>query len=282
MKPFPVPAWRKRHINQKYARKNRVIVSAVTEMEEVMKRAVDEIYDHAVKTHHFAEPSLNEMFTVSDRFYRRVVEQSFYSAEEEKKMQVGRKRLGKAPPKMPRSLRDLHQVFGDKRYWPKIMKRSKVMTERLRKSYIRKLRKKFDEMMPRITSGEWSPAEAKTHLMETWKTSRSRVENIFRTETTNYFGKTQVAFFENDPEILGFLFDSIKDTARTDICRSRHGLIYRPGTKLLRENTPACHWQCRSHLIALANTPYNRKMLSDPDRDPSKKSVVPLPSGWRK
>lgn len=289
MKPFTLPPWRKRQINEKFKRKDRVISFAVKEMEKVMAKAVDEIYAHYQARGEFVAPTLNGMFAVSESFYRKVVEQSYYAAQDEKNAQLGKKKLAKAPPKIPAftaiaraSLPGMEKVFRDKRLWPKIMKRSEMLTNRLRRQYTLKLRRKFNDIIPALRAGELSPKDAKDHLMKAWKASESRVETIFRTETTNYFGRTQVAFFEDDEDIIGFLFDSIRDKARTPICRTRHGLVYKPGTKELRENTPSLHWNCRSHLIALANTPSNRKLVADPQRDPTKKTVAPLPSGWRK
>ena len=121
---------------------------------------------------------------------------------------------------------------------------------------------------------------AKKRMMSTFDATKSRVETIFRTETTTYFDQTQVRYFQSDPEIIGFLFDALLDSATTKICRSRHGLVYRPKTQELREVTGACHYNCRKHLIALANTEYNRKLLADPNRDPSKRKVAPLLPGW--
>lgn len=181
-------------------------------------------------------------------------------------------------PDLPR----LVAFFRDKRQWGPIDKRRKKLIDRLRKAYLEKLRKKFKAVVPAMLSGEKSPAEVKAELMEAWGATRSRVGTIFDTETTKYFCQTQVAFFEEDPDIIGFLFDSIRDTARTPICQSRHGLVFRPGTQLLRKNTPALHWRCRSHLIALADTEYNRKLLADPQRDPERRALVPLPKGWKK
>lgn len=282
MKPFKLPAWRKKQIKSKFRRKDSLIYHTVNQMEAVMKLAVNQIIDHYINTEQYAQPTLNGMFAVSDRFYRYVVTAGFDSAKEEKKLQPGHKRLAKGPTGIPKSLKDLEQVFRSSKQWPRIMNRSRALTERLRRQYLAKLRKKFKSILPKLESGELDPNEAKKEMMQAWNASKSRVETIFRTETTNYFGSTQVSFFDGDPEIIGFLFDSVRDTSRTDICKSRHGLIYRPGTKLLRENTPALHFNCRSHLIALANTAYNRKLLEDPDRDPSSRAVAPLPPGWRK
>jgi len=231
-------------------------------------------------TEHFPQPNLHDMFHVSDTFYKDMITSAYKSSEEE--ISVQKKRMSKLPSGMPKKLDSLDEIFKDKKYFSKIMSRSKVLTERLQKQYMDKLRRKFDEITPMIRNGDITPKEAKSKMMEAWGASKSRVETIFRTETTTYFAKTQTAFFEGNDDIIGYLFDSVSDASRTEGCRSRHGLVYRPGTKLLRDNTPACHWNCRSELIALANTAGNRRMLLDPQRDPSKRSVAPLPRGWRK
>lgn len=254
----------------------------VLEMERVMLKAVDYIIENGMKTGNFHAPSLNEMYMVSEDFYRRVITESFHSAKYEKQDMEGRKRLARLPKgALPKSLKDIDQVFKDPKYWKRIMGRSTILTDRLKRQYLEKLKRSFRELMPKINSGTLSPAEAKKAMIETWDSSKARVETIFRTETTKYFAETQVKFFEGDPEILGFLFDSVRDVSRTEICRSRHGLIYKPDSKLLTENSPPCHFNCRSHLIALANTEYNRKLIKEKDRDPERMKVVPLPSGWK-
>lgn len=283
-KPFKIPAWRKRQIDDKFKRKSRVVNSAVKEMEAVMSKAVDYILEHA-KTGEFKAPSLNEMFAVSEGFYRDVVTQSYHASEAERRAQGGKRRLASINnPKIPK-LKALESLFRDRRFWPSLMKRSAKLTERLRKAYLQKLRRKFKDLLPQILANDVTPENAKKRMMGAWEASKSRVETIFRTETTKYFGETQTAYFKDDPAIIGFMFDSIRDGSRTKICSSRHGLIYRPGTSGksgLAYNTPALHWNCRSHLIALANTAYNRKMLEDPARDPENKAVAPLPPGWKK
>jgi len=274
--------WRKRQVEMVERRQARVIRSAVNQMEEARKKAVEQIWTTYEKTGAFVQPGLNDMFSASDDFYRDVLETAYSCTQSTKNMQKGKKNLAKVPWGLPKNLKNLEQLFRDKRYWPKVMKRSKILTESLRKQYLQKLRKKFAQVVPKILDGEINPGEAKKQMMETWNSSKPRVETIFRTETTNYFSKTQVAFFDSDDDIIGFMFDAVKDTGTTGICKARHGLVYRPGTKALQDNTPALHYNCRSHLIPLANIPENRKLLSDPSRDPKNRSVPPLPPGWRK
>jgi hypothetical protein len=273
MKPFKLPAWRKAQLNRKISRQERVAAKAIFEMEKVMRDAVDHIINQTIAgTDHFPMPTLNGMFKVTEDFYKEVVKAALVDSRDEKS--EGKKRLARLPFGMPRTLKDFEKLFRDKRKWPLIMKRSKLLTERLRKAYVEKLKKRFNSIIPQLRSGEMEPFEAKKELREAFGATRARVNTMFQTETTTYFAKAQVAFFEDDEQIIGFLFDSLADTSRTPICKSR--------TSLLVQNTPACHFGCRSHLIALANNPENRKMLEDPRRDPEKVAVVPLPKGWGK
>lgn len=252
-----------------------------------MFMAFDIVLDNMLKTGKFVEPKLNEMFAVSEDFYRGVVKAAVDTAIDEKKASAGKKRLAKEVPGtgIPNDIRVLEKHYRDPEWqksWERIKKRSGIITERLRKAYLIKLRRKFRDIMPKIQSGQMSITEAKANMRQAWRASKSRVDMIFRTESTKYFTEVQVKFYKGDGSIVGFLFDSVLDTTRSDICRSRHGLIYRPESELLRRNQPPCHPNCRSHLIPLANTPQNLKMLEDPSRDPSKRSVAPLPRGWNK
>ncbi len=280
MKPFKIPDWRRTHIRDKYRRKDFVISKFTLEMERVLRKAVDEIIDFGLDTGKFKKPEMADLDPIMLNFYRNVIEQGLHAAKYEKQAQKGKKRLAKLPTGLPEKLYDLGQVFHNRKYFEKIMKRAKALTRRLRKDYLQKLEKQFKAVMPKLTSGEYSPAEAKKVMVGVWAASKSRVEVIFRTETTKYFTDTQVNFFKDDEDIIGFLFDSVRDTSRTEICRSRHGLVYRPNTNLLRDNMPPCHPNCRSHLIALANTEENRKLIQEPDRIPSRVKVVPLPPDW--
>jgi SPP1 gp7 family putative phage head morphogenesis protein len=283
MVPFKLPLWKKEQIDKTFQRKNMVINKAVHGFEKVMKDGVDYIMYHGIRTGQWYAPSLNELFNISETFYRDVITQAFYSCEDEKKSQKvpqkskdvphGTKKLakGKWPFGIPKDLTGLEKIFRDKRRWPLIMKRSVAIVNRVRTQYLGLLQKKFQILVPQFRSGEVTPDQVKEELMKVWQARKARVELIFRTETSTYFGKTQVAFYNSDPDIIGFLFDSVRDTGRTEICRARHGLIFtkeHKGELSLSRNTPALHYNCRSHLIALANTKENVMMLRDDARNP--------------
>jgi SPP1 gp7 family putative phage head morphogenesis protein len=281
VKPFQLPLWRKRFNAEKFNRAEFIILQATARMDDVFRHATEEVINHAMATGEYREPRLPHLGEAMEGFYRATITEGWNLARREKHLQQGRTRMAGLPRGRVPALKDLVALFTDRRFWPTVMKRSKALEDRLRRVYLRKLRARFTKIVPQMLRGEVGPAEVHGKLMEAWTASKPRVATIFRTESTKYFTETQKAFFKDDPDIIGFLFDSVRDAARTDICRSRHGLVYRPGTKELDQNTAPLHYNCRSHLIALTDIEYNRKMLADPSRDPAKVTVAPLPKGWQ-
>jgi SPP1 gp7 family putative phage head morphogenesis protein len=246
-------------------------------MDRVLKNAVNDVYTHWRETGKYKDPDLDSMYDVTEKFYRSTVEAAVTSCK-----RIDPRRKLAAPPDgdLPEGPRALDRVVNNRRYWQRIMRRARALTGRAKTQYLKRLQVQFKRILPLLEIGDMAPREIKAKLAEAWRAPRARAETIFRTETTRYFSKAQVEFFNDNNNIIGFLFDSVRDTSRTSICQTRHGLIYRPGTELLHKNTPACHYNCRSHLIPLVDDPENQKMLADPKRDPTKVRVEPLPPGW--
>lgn len=290
MPRFTNPPWRRALINRKLRRQARVVSGFVSAMSKVMEGAVDQIIERGIAGGSFVAPALNEMYQVTENFYRDVIHQAILSCQDEKRSQKGTKHLSEIkipiPPETQREVPDLRKVFKNQRYWRQIMKRSQKMTDRLMKSYLGKLRRGFRQLMPMVAENQITPKEAKKQMMDIFRATKPRVETIFRTETTNFFSKTQTDYFADDREIIGYLFDAVRDQSTTDICASRHGMVYRPdhtGLDSIAYNTPALHYNCRSHLIPLANTPENANLINDRSRDPAlnRGKIKPLDPRWR-
>lgn len=289
MIPFTITQKERQKADHDIRRKDTIVDVASRALDHVLLAGVDHVFDRAMKGYDkFVPPPLKYFDQVFEAFYRSVVNAAVESAHSENRIvkedvQIGKKKLAKKIPGtgIPNDIRFLEKFYRDP-LWQRTVKRYSVIGKRIRKSYNDKLMRKFREAVPKLRSGDLSPEEFKASMRQAWGASRGRVESIFRTETTKYFTEVQVKFYSGDDNIIGFLFDSIRDMSRTDICRTRHGLVYRPDSRLLKINSPPCHVNCRSHLLALANTPENLKMLKDPSRDPSKRSVAPLPKGWNK
>ena len=259
-----------------------VVANARQSMFLVLEDAVDQIVTSYNQTGRYVAPDLSGLDDKMLLFYRKLIRTAIVTSEQIKKMQDKKARLNTKPWGIPTQIRKVKDVFEDTTYWRRIVARSYAYSNKLKKAYLQKLKTRFDQISPMIESGKLEPRIVKQEMRKAFEATKSRVETTFRTETTNYYGRTQIAYFKDDEDVIGFMFDSVRDTSRTEICRSRHGLIYRPDTKLLSENTPALHYNCRSQLIPLANTAENRRMLADPSRNPNTKKVVPLPRGWRK
>lgn len=191
-------------------------------------------------------------------FYKRTLHDAQRAAALEGKM-MKTMRLAKDPidgTDIPDHLPSLEELFRDRRLWPKVMKESEQTTKRVRSVYLKKLQAKFSKILPALNDGSLTPQDAKAQLKQAWNTTKSRVELIFRTETTTYYSQVQKKFFEQEKNhLLGFMFDSIGDRSRTDWCKSRDGIVYRPNTAALNNNTPPCFlgsspiltltgWQC--------------------------------------
>jgi len=58
-------------------------------------------------------------------------------------------------------------------------------------------------------------------------------------------------FFGNQDLMKGLQYSSIVDNRRTDICRSLHGQIFRPGDVKALKFVPPNHWGCRSFLVVI-------------------------------
>lgn len=274
--------WKAKYQKHIWSQQDTIMDRAVRSMDVMMLAVLEKATDEFMEVGKITNFSEENFYLIIERFYKEIVKSSYTSAEMAKQLQgmkPAKKKLARIPGADSR-LPKLVQFFGNKGEWPRMKKRGRRIVKNLRDYYFRKLDRKFKKIGPELVNGDKSPDEVKQELRKEWRTSKARVETIFRTETTNYFNKVQREFFENDDDIIGFLFQANRDSGTTDICRSRHGLVYRPNTELLRKNTPACHYRCRSEIIPLADIPENRKMLSDPSRDPAKRSVVPLPRGW--
>lgn len=276
--------WKKQYQKHIWSVQDRLAETANREMDIALLGILEQCTNEWLEKGVYTKPNEMLMYLVVERYYRRVVEQAYHASQIAKNVQkphIVKKNLAAGRTYgIPRRLPSLVKFFADKGTWPVMRKRARRIVKALRRTYFQKLDKKFAEIGPQLQNGEKTVEEVKKELRQAWKATKPRVETIFRTETTNYFNKIQVSFFDGDEDIIGFLFQANRDSATTSICQARHGLVYRPGTKLLKENTPACHYNCRSELIPLANIPQNLTMLKDPSRDPSKRKVPPLPPGW--
>lgn len=283
-KPYRLPPAKARAVASAVREQDAITTRITNQIVGPMQHAAMEVLERLLAGEPFRDPNLHGIDRAMEHFLRLVVYRAIRHADEQQfaESRTRTKRLGKYPKGRIPTIESLAELYNDTAAMNGMRTRNRLYTQRLKNAYLRKLRQYFGRLMPKLTIGAITPIEARSALERAVKATQPRVQTIFRTETTKYFAEAQRAFFDNEPGILGYLFDSVSDTARTDICRSRHGMVLPMGRKdLLKKNTPALHWNCRSHLIPLADTPQNRKMMEDPGRDPDRRSLAPLPPGWR-
>lgn len=105
--------------------------------------------------------------------------------------------------------------------------------------------------------------------------SKSRLENIARTESVAAYNQGRLAAFRANPYVSAVQFSAILDNRTTDICRDRDGLIMALTDPRLLGNTPPLHFQCRSTLVPI--TRYQWLALQDEDKATEKEFF-----GWVK
>lgn len=286
MIPSPPALFRLSAAKQKAVKQAQLIQeSIVTRYSDQLIGAMLSVIGDALKAAEQGEPlpplNLSKVDDIAYSFLVMTIQQAFTAAKHQ--MNVDRmKRLASYPKgKLPPDAHSLAALFRNRKAWDVMVKRNRQYATGIKRAYLQKLRRHFAKVMPLLNAGDITIDEAKAQLESAVKATGPRVNTIFRTETTNYFSQAQVNYFDGEEGILGFLFDSTTDSARTDICRSRHGMVLRSGSQELKKNTPSCHYNCRSHLIPLADTPENRKLFQEPSRQPSNRTLAPLPRGWR-
>ena len=262
-------------------RQQRLVDYGVAIILKAQESGINQVVENFSVTGRYKDPNLDKVDALFLDFYERIVTSSIFTAQETARQQMPKKLSKHEDMGLPKGVRKAREVIKDKRFWRRLKKRADRASKRYKQRYLKELRKKFAQIIPAFQRGDLTIKEIKDNLQANMRFTKSRAETVFRTEVTNYYANAQVAYFEEEEAIIGFIFDAVRDSGSTSICRQRHGLIYRPNTKLLTKNTPSLHYNCRSHLIPLANTAQNRKMLLDPSRDPTKKKVPPLPKGWR-
>lgn len=132
--------------------------------------------------------------------------------------------------------------------------------------------------------GEVSRPKLIKRIESTVNVSKARAQTIARTETTNSYNQGRNETYNQSDLVTHLVFYAISDKRTTDICKSRNGMVIpKANAAMVRANTPALHYQCRSVLSGLlpAVIPAHSRMVNDPARSPLNRRLVPLPTGWK-
>ncbi len=199
------------------------------------------------------------------------------------------KRLAKPP--IPKSLRELKELYDLYRKTGRLPKGLKDMAQKIKEQYLKKTQSVWKKYSEDFRSGtEATQADVLRKVEKAADTVRSRAQTIVRTESTNFYNETRKEIYDQSDAITHYLFLAIRDQATTKWCsdkviqgkRGRHGLVYSKDDPLTAKETPACHWNCRSEMVPL--TPFNprhKRLIEDYSKHRHQNNCHPLPKGWR-
>ena len=104
-------------------------------------------------------------------------------------------------------------------------------------------------------------------LQKVLDVSKSRIENIARTEVTRAHNLGSLTAMKANEDVIGVEFSAVLDNRTTPMCSERHGLRMRLDDPRIPENTPPLHCRCRSMLLALTIYDYPDGLLTSHEFD---------------
>lgn len=185
-------------------------------------------------------------------------------------------------PKVSRiqSLFEMWDKYRTRRILPK---RQKAHAEAVKQEFLKKVQDVFRRHSEDFRKGDvYDREQAVEALRKAGKTTYSRAKMIIETETTYYYNQTRREVYDSSPDVGGYLFLAIRDSATTKWCKTRTGLVYHRDDPHLDSETPPIHWNCRSEVLPLVfQNPRHLRLLHDKSLDRRKHTCEPLPRGWK-
>lgn len=244
---------------------------------------------HAIKTQGKPDVDLGPIIEFVFIHYFDAAGVAAIGAEYEHEFVIKGNRLAK--PRMPKSFRDLQSMYDRYRRTKKLPPGLKKIATDIKRDYLKKTKEIWRTHSEAFREGDDATQEnVLREIQEAAGGAESRAKTIVRTETTNYYNQTRRKIYDQSDAVTHYLFLAIRDQATTKWCtdkvvdgkRGRHGLVYKKGDPLTAQETPACHWNCRSEMVPL--TPYNPRhlqLIEDEELQRRNNKCAPLPKGWR-
>jgi len=163
-----------------------------------------------------------------------------------------------------------------------VTRRQKNLADKVRREFLRKVQNVFQRVSQEFRDGGvFDLAGAREDLQRAMKSSRARAQMITNTETAYYYNNARREVYDKSPDVKGYLFLAIRDSATTSWCKTRTGLVYHKGDAHLDREHPPVHWNCRSEMLPLVlQNARHRALLEDKTLDRRNHKCTPLPRGW--
>lgn len=119
-----------------------------------------------------------------------------------------------------------------------------------------------------------------SRMADTLELSMPHMETVFRNFVQQAYNAGRWKQFEKNAGNRPYLmFSAINDSRTTEVCRQRNGIIRRVDDPFWRRNSPQCHHNCRSTLIALTES--QAKARSKGDKGLNQDNPIdPVIGGW--
>lgn len=254
------------------------------------EKRVDEITDELLLSIEVTRQPNWDLVDFSDTVMNQsvaVMESGMESAERLPPLPSDIPRLAAKPPpeaKIPRSLPKLREMYDLFRRTKKLPPRQKNIAERLRKEYLERIQKAWKQISEPFQRGEiQSRKEIRDAMRDAIKSTKARASTVATTETTYYYNRSRVETYQQSEDVTHYLFVAIRDKATTKWCKTRDGLVYEAKGTYFENETPPCHWNCRSEVLPLTGrNSKQRALIADKGRARSNNRPEPLPAGWTK
>ena len=193
-------------------------------------------------------------------------------------------KLASRGAKLPRTLHGL------KLWWDKL-RRGEIVSKRIQKNadaiktrYLEKCQSVWEKHSQPFRAGQtFNQKEVVSEIRDAARVTTSRAAMIVTTETTNYYNTVRRNYYDASDAVTHYLFMAIRDHRTTPWCKTRSGLVYKKGSDYLKNESPACHWSCRSEIVPLVSfNPNHKKLIMDPTLQRENNTPTPLPPEWKR
>lgn len=128
--------------------------------------------------------------------------------------------------------------------------------------------------------GESTVKDVVKSIEDTLEKTKYQAERIFRTETTKWFNKSRVKYFETQSDVDYYQVFAVTDGRVSKICESRHGFVVPAKKANLKKYRPPFHPNCRTILRPLISKLKSHQKIIDKGLKVHESSFEPLPRGW--
>jgi SPP1 gp7 family putative phage head morphogenesis protein len=212
------------------------------------------------------------------------------TATAEMKVIIEKEKKELARVRIPRSLKDLRNIYDVWRRTGKLPPGLKKIGLDIKKEYLKKTQSVWKKYADEYRRGdEFTQENVLRKVKKAADTAEARAKTIVRTETTNYYNQARREIYDQSDAVSHYLFLAIRDQRTTKWCtdqtidgkRGRHGLVYTKDDEITNRETPACHWNCRSEIVPLTRfNPRHKKLIEDLSMRRRLHTCHELPPGW--